>query len=1117
MKKSVLQRSLKPVFLRKRNWILMIILISMFKIQANGFSQDQRISLDYDQIKLGILLTEIEENTNTNFLYNVKDVDLEKEVSLHETDTSLEEILEILMKDMKLDYKIEKDQIVLFRKHKEDRPENTKGESSTSSTNLDHQQQTVTGMVLDENGMPLPGVNIVVEGTTRGTQTDFDGNYTINAEEGEVLKFSFVGFTEVSKEVGKETTIDIQMEESENALDEVVVVGYGTQSQQDNTSSISSVKPEDIKSTGTVNVAKSVQGMIPGVQISASDEPGVTPSVNIRGMGTVLGGRKPLYVVDGMFMDNIDFLNSKDIESFDVLKDASALAIYGNRGANGAIIIQTKEGRRDLSVEFSSVLGIKKPLKKLKMANANDYAEYTNISRGDNLLLEDQPYDTDWFDEVTRTGVFNEYDATVSGSSDKTDYLLSLNNYNEKAFQRGAYFNRSTLRTNNVFKISDNIKLTQNLGMAYVKSTPKSKDNFTSAFTFPSNVPVRFDDGEYGVPLVSEENGYPTEDGREKVNTSDYVDNPVSLNERDIQKREHINIVGGLKLDVDFSPFIEGLKFTSQFSGNYQNLKSYEFDNGESNIGYIAPSFENQIINTKWNSFNWITSNYFSYSTNIGDIHSIQATAGFEFSRDRGDDNWIMVRENIDPEQSYWNLSGVNYSDNITQFTSERLNAKKTSSYFGRIQYKLLDKYLFTGTLRRDGSSQFAKGNKWGTFPSFGAGWIISNENFLADNSFINTLKIRGGWGRLGNQNVPLNVQSFNSGGDYRYTFDGVTAANGATIDRSYDPSLSWEVVEEVSGGIDFELLDRKLFGSVDLYDKRTKNIILKSKPESSQGLQEEGYSHMGEVFNRGFEIALGWSDRVGEDFSYTVNLNYSFNKNELNKVSENASVIQGVGVKDTRDHVKYFGKKAEGHPLGSFYLWKTDGYDDQGEFNYVDTNNNGKTGKADDDDKQFMGSYIPKSHFGLNLNMQYKNWDFSIAGYGATGGKIFNGNRARRWGGENIERSIANNYWTPNNIRAAHPAPFASNSPIVSDYFLESGDFFRINNITLGYRLLESVDFISSLRLYLSAENPFIVKSYSGMSPEVNPEEDPYDLSGVDRNAYPDLSSFSIGIDLRF
>ncbi len=907
----------------------------------------------------------------------------------------------------------------------------------------------------------------------------------------------------------------------ETKIEEVVMIGYGSRKKVDNTTSVSSISAEEVTKTKVLNATQAIQGKAAGVNVIASDLPGSTPTVLIRGLGTVKSGRDPLYVVDGIYADNINNINSNDVLTYDILKDASALAIYGNRGANGVIIITTKSGKgKKLTVEYDGFAGVRMPLKTVKMAGSNLFSYYTNTALQTTKFSQDQPVNTDWFDAITRVGTYNQHNVSLSGSSEGAKYFLSLGNYDEKSILNGSDYNRTTVRTNNEFKIAKGITLSQNLSIAFTNTTPKPLSAFTSAYKQSPIVPVYFPSGQYGVSFVGAD-GFASPSGGSSFNN---VGNPLAQLNFHNERQNNFLLQGGLKLDFQI---LKPLKFTSQFSGEYNNFKSFNYsdvlgtwlasDPTRTEALYPASNDRNRLTNNNSNYFNWVLSNYFTFTKKFADIHDVEVMAGMEASVRNGVNNQSVVRRNMNANSNYWNLSGVNYMDlnQVISYNSEDGNKNVTNSYFARAQYKLLNRYLVTASIRRDGSSQFAEGNKWGTFPAFGLGWVLSEESFLKDGVF-DLLKLRGGWGKLGNQNVPLNLLTLASGSNYNYSYNGLATGSGVTIDMIYDPALSWEITEEASVGLDFEVLNSRLYGSVDLYDRRTKNIILDLAPVPTSGLSNNGLAHLGEVTNKGIEVVVGWKDRVGEDFSYSISGNFSHNVNELSKVFDrNVSAIRGGGLGNGQ-YTKLFDYSTVGHALGSFWLWEVEGIDANGNFTYVDTDGDGRTGANDLDDRKFFGSYIPKSTMGINLDFRYKGWDLGLNGYGAFGGKAYNGKKAQRFSGENIEYSIASDFWNANNTGSGNPAAFNA-VPIASNYYLESGDFFRVNNITLGYTLTKPVEQVSSIRLYVSANNPFIAQKFSGFSPELSGNGNPYESAGVELDAYPTLRSFLVGLNVKF
>ncbi|MDR7370540.1 SusC/RagA family TonB-linked outer membrane protein [Flavobacterium aquidurense] len=985
--------------------------------------------------------------------------------------------------------------------------------------------QAIKGKVVDSSGMGVPGAVISAANSKTSADADFDGNFTINAKEGEILKISMLGFNAVSVPATT-APMTITLKESEDtALKEVVVIGYGTRKKVDNTTAISSIKAEEITKTKVLNASQAIQGKAAGVQVISSDLPGSTPSVVIRGLGTALGGRTPLYVVDGMQTENINNINTNDITSYDILKDASALAIYGTRAANGVIIITTKKGKADnkVAVEIESFAGVREPLKKVKMAGSNKYSHYTNVALQNTTFSQDQPVNTDWFDEITRSGSYTQNNVSVSGGGETVKYFFSLGNYEEKAILNGLSYGRTTFRNNNEYKISKKLTLNQNFSFTSTKSTPKPLGAFTNAYKQSPIVPVRFSDGKYGVPRVGPD-GFASQTGSAFNN----VGNPVAQLDFYDEQQKSITLQGGLKLDYEI---LESLKFTSQYNGEYYTWNQYNFDDTKNiwlaaNPNKVADDYDKEFPNANINLltkgreeyYNWNLANYLTFNKVFSEIHDLEVVAGIETSVKGSRQKLTIKRKNVNPNENYWALKDVEYAANVTSYKDEVFNEVKLASYLGRFQYKLMDRYLVTGTVRRDGSSNFGKDYRWGTFPAFGVGWVISKEDFLADSKTINFLKLRGGWGELGNQNVPLNRASYTSG--QNAYLGGSILNEGTTINSQIDPSLSWEVTKETSIGLDFELLANRLKGTFDIYDRNTSNIILNTKPYSTSGITTFSPAHVGEVSNKGYEISLRWDDKVGENFSYFIGGNFSNNQNELTGLKNVIlSPLIGGGLGNGQD-TKLLDNTTIGQPLGSFYIYEYAGFDPaNGQMLYY----NAAGAKVTQDalsattDKKYVGSSLPKSNYGVSLGFNYKNFDFSVDGYGTSGAKVYNGKKAQRFSGENIEDTLANDFWTPNNLTASNPAPF-NQVPVASTYYLESGDFFRINNITLGYKLpLQNTNFINSCRIYVNAINPFITQKFSGFSPELNGDGNPYGTQGVELDAYPTLRSFVMGVNLKF
>ena len=979
--------------------------------------------------------------------------------------------------------------------------------------------QVIKGKVLDKNGIGIPGA--IVVSPSSNADTDFDGNFNINASVGDVLKVSMLGFEMVSVKATVNPMNITMLESEDTALREVVIIGYGSRKKIDNTTAITSLKAEEISRTKVLNASQAIQGKAAGVQVVSSDLPGSSPSVIIRGLGTALGGRTPLYIVDGMPTENINNINTNDITSYEILKDASALAIYGTRAANGVIIITTKKGKGDgVTVEVESFVGFREPLKKVKMAGSNKYSYYSNSALQTTTFSQDQPVNTDWFDAITRTGSYTQNNISVSGSTENIKYFFSLGNYQEKAVLNGLDYNRTTFRNNNEYKISKKLTLNQNFSFGLTNSNPKPLSAFTNAYKQSPIIPVRFSTGQYGVSFVGND-GFAGTTGSSFNN----VGNPVAQLDFFDEEQKSIILQGGLKLDYEI---LKSLKFTSQFNGEYYTWKNYNFEDTK-NIWLAAdPSrIESQYSTTanvnlltkgRNQYFNWNLSNYVTYNEVFGDIHDIELTGGIETSIKGAREQLTISRKNVNEDSNYWSLSGVNEVGNVTNYTDEVFNETKLASYFGRFQYKLMDRYLITGTIRRDGSSNFGKDYRWGTFPAFGLGWVVSKEDFMANVKGINLLKLRGGWGKLGNQNVPLNNQAYSSG--LSSYLGGSILYQGTTINSQVDPSLSWEITEEASAGLDFELLDSRLKGSFDVYDKTTTNVILNTKPYITSGISNSSPAHVGEVSNKGYEVALRWDDKITDNLSYWVGGNFSNNTNELKSLKDaTLAPINGGGLGNGQ-WTKLLDNTSIGKPLGSFYMYEYAGFDpENGKMLYYTAAGTTVFQDALDanKDKKYTGSILPSSTYGVTLGANYRNFDLSVDGYGTSGAKVYNGKKAQRFSGENIEESVATNFWTLNNTSASNPAPF-NQVPVASTYYLESGDFFRVNNISLGYKLpLAENSFLNYCRIYVNAINPFITQKFSGFSPELNGNGDPYGSQGIELDAYPTLRSLVIGANLKF
>lgn len=966
------------------------------------------------------------------------------------------------------------------------------------------QERIITGNVSSVDGMPLPSVNVINRTATTGVITDFDGNYSINASQNDVLSFSYIGLKSLDVTVGASDVINVTLEEDAEALGEVVVIGYGAAQKRDLTGSITSIKSEEILKQPAMTPTQSLQGKASGVQIISSGAPGSSPIVRIRGTGTVLGGRNPIYVVDGIISERIDNINSNDIVSMDILKDASSLAIYGSRGANGVIIVTTKSGKEGkMKIDLSSYYGFKTVLKKVNMADSESFVTYSNLAYGTNRFSDNQQYDTDWFDEITRTGTVMNHNISISGGSEQVKAFFSANLFEEEGILKGNDFNRLNLRNKVDYEMSPKLTFGHTISLSLNNATPKPFSAFTNAYKQSPLVPVRYADGvfegRYGVPFDATGAQY------------NNVANPVSQLNLSDEKVKELIVQGNFSAAYKI---LDNLIFSTSFGIETGYGKKYNFNN--SLEGFLAgdpnrevADFESPNLNTltveKNDYYNWIYDAFLTYDNSFADLHNYKIVLGT--TTEKGQSEFLKGSRNNVPNNS--DLFSLNNGDPGTDVaSSEKSNLKTLRSYFARASYDYDRKYLLTATIRRDGSSVFANKDKnWGNFPSFGVGWVLSRESFMENSTFINFLKLRGSWGKLGNQNIPLNQLTFNS--DLGYVFGpDQNIVPGSTITAIIDENVSWEVTKELDFGIEFGFLDNRLTGELDYYNRLNENAILPISLPQAFGSAGATLTHAGEIRNKGVEFSLNWSNTVSEKLNYNFGGNITYNENELERITNQFAFEQSGGSIDNGQVTKLL---REGQPIGSFFLLEVIGMDERGELIYKDLNNDDI---INNDDRQFFGSDQPDMFYGMNFGVNYSNWDLNVDAYGSAGSKVYNGKKAQRFGGENIEQTIADNIFSPTNTQNQHPAP--SNAvPPSSTYYLEDGDFFRINNITVGYTFPKVFNGIENIRIYALAQNPFIFQEFSGFTAELPGDGDPLKTSGIELNAYPSVKSYLFGVNI--
>lgn len=968
----------------------------------------------------------------------------------------------------------------------------------------------ITGKVTDKSNVGLPGVTIQVKGTNTGTVTDVNGQFTVQADASATLVFSSIGFVTQEIAVGGRSIINITLQDDAKSLAEVVVVGYGTQRKSDVTGATVTVKGEELVKQPVLTATQALQGKAAGVQIISSGQPGSAPVIRVRGTGTALAGTAALYVVDGVLTDDITNINTADIVSVDVLKDASATAIYGARGSNGVVIITTKRGTAGkMTVSYTGNVGFRAPSNLVKMANSAEYANYVTAASGNPVNPGNTS--TDWYGQILRNGFQQNHGLSINGGTDKSTYFLSLGYFTDQGVVIDNIYKRLSIRANNDFTFSKFVK-------AGISASYANGDNQIA------NLGTAYNNAYRAAPIIQSK-----VDGK-YGNTSVYqnVGNPIL----DIEKNNNLaldnRLLGSGYLEV--KP-VEWLTFRSELGGDWinQNSRVYNYQFNNDTTTFINPGGNQRNPNSNLTfsntrSFHWTWNNLVTFNRTFGK-HTLTVLAGTT-AEQYSLTSFSAFRKDVPAVKDLWYIGTGNANTSTNGGTGDKY---ARNSYIGRLNYNYNDRYLLTATIRADGSSRFPTQNRWGYFPSIGAGWLISNESFMANQHIFDLLKLRASWGRVGNDRIPSDSYTVTVTPNLAYPFGGGVATPGSAITQIKDPNLKWETTEEYDLGLDFTALSGRLTGELNYYNKTSRDLLINVKIPSVAG-DADGVvlTNAASIKNKGLEFSLNWRGKITNDLTYNVGGNITLNQNTVVGLNGGQPILDGgIGANQ-----QYTTRTDNGQPVGSFYVLKVLGVfqnADQianyknaagqviqpsanpGDFRYQDTNGDGK---IDDNDRVFAGSYQPKAYFGVNGGLNYKSFDFSISIYGNVGNQVYNGKRAFRQNVlDNVERSLAYNRWTPSNGSQTEPGANAGNLP-PSTYFIESGSFVRINNATLGYKLppvlLKKTGF-GNLRVFVTAQNILTLKKFSGFTSELpgNPTS-----QGIELNAYPTTQTFALGLN---
>lgn len=1021
---------------------------------------------------------------------------------------------------------------------------------------------TVTGTVTSaEDGEPLIGASVRVKGAATGVTTDIDGVYMINVSKGAVLMFSYVGYDSQEKTVGTDTTIDVVMTQQSNMLDELVVIGYGSVKKSDLTGSVSSVASDKLTKTPAASLSNALQGQVAGVTVnSLSGRPGAEAEVRIRGVGTI-NGASPIYVVDGVIADDINFLSTNDIEHIEVLKDASATAIYGSRGANGVIIVTTKSGglNKPTRVSFNGYVGVQQRWKKLDVMNARDFADtYVNINgntaakkvyneKGFNQWLslyqgvrnsdyyptvydaETNPggfdysqVDTDWQDEVFRNGMIQNYHLALDGGSDRLAYSMSGSWFKQEGIVIGSDYSRFTARLNTSFQAFPWLKIGENISfMASVaKNAYESGDNsesagasiISAAFAMAPWDPTHYPAGT--VNRKGQDMGGRIAAGSNFKN----VTNPFSMIEYSHPKTRNERFVGNVFMEL--TP-VKHFNLRTSYSFDYRITTDKSFSDAYEVSAYDKRD-KNFLSSSMARNYYWNVDNILTYNNTFGK-HDLTAMAGFTVE----EYNYYSIGNSgsniINPVERNWYLSQTTEDPGTP---SDGVARNRRQSWLGRINYSYDSRYLLTVNFRADGSSKFSE-HRWGYFPSFAAAWRLSRESFMSDFTNLDDLKIRLGWGKVGNDNIGNDafVQNMFSNGptfvDYVFGLNQ-TLVNGAAVLTWINNGGHWENTEQWSAGVDVTLWNGRLNASLDGFIRDTNDMLMSVNAPAHVGNRYAGMANVGKVRNKGIEINLEHRNTLTNWFRYSVGGNISFIDNKLVALNGGSPIYTNYNQVQVVD---------QGFPLYYFWGYQYDGIyrTDQealdhltgytaadipfhaGDAKYRDNNGDGR---IDDKDRVELGSAIPKISYGLNLGFWLKDFDIQLFFQGVGGSKIYNQMRHRLEsnGTTSVLSPVMADAWTPDNPDGSIPNPKNSINYYVSDRFLESGNYFRLKDLQIGYSLPKSVlgtKGIKSCRFYAQCSNVFTITNYKGFDPEVS--------GGVDYGNYPQSRTFIFGVNLTY
>lgn len=966
-------------------------------------------------------------------------------------------------------------------------------------------QLTVTGNAQSTSGEPLIGVNVVEKGTTNGTVTDLDGNYTLRVAKGKTLVFSYIGF--LSQEVVVNgAKVNVTLKEDTETLDEVVVIGYGSMARKDVTSSITTVKADQLNVGVFSDAASMLQGKVAGLTITTTGDPNGSPSITLRGSSSLRAGQamQPYYVIDGIPGVDISIVAPDDIESIDVLRDATATAIYGSKAANGVIIINTKKGKHGAertNVSYSGYVAFDNILNTLDMASADDlraYAEATGAT-----LANDMGANTNWQDEVLRTAISTNHNLSINGGAGKTTYMASINYQDREGVITGSSMDRLNVRSLVTTKVlKDRLELSAGVNARYGKAIGVPMNNEGASVLDAMN---------YFSPMLPVRN----EDGSWTTGSGSKNYNPLSLIYENTSETMYKNtqLLGKASLEI-----IEGLKWNVNYSFTNNQSTYSAYDSHNTQLEGIS-AYNGRATRNTYFGHEHIFETFGNYDTTINDIHKLSVMAGYSWEEKMSNDGFGLTVHDFYDDVLKWNqLTYASTIDGIPAVQSGTKETIRNISFYGRASYSFNSKYMIQATVRRDGSSVFGKNNQWGTFPSVSVAWNITEENFMKNQNLFDNLKFRLGYGVSGNAlgfGAYTAIATYGASGFFNY--NGKQWRTLAAT-KNANPDLKWETTGMFNVGLDYGLLNGRLSGTIEFYNKKTKDLIWNYPVSTNLYPFGDIAANVGEITNQGIEISINAVPVQTKNFTWNTTVTLSHNKNTVNRLSNDKFEVgvftQGDPMVAGVSSEGYTQRIIEGEPLGTFFTYEFAGFNDAGKATYYvrDENTGERTGETTEQpgykDRTITGCAQPKLNFGWNNTFNYKNWNATVFFTGVFGNDIYNGTRANYMspemlaGGKNVLKEFLDN-----------PTTSAS---LPSDRFIENGSYLRLSTLSLGYTFKNFNGWLQNLQLYVTCNNLFTITGYKGLDPEVN-------MGGIDPgidyrwSVYPHTRTTMVGVKINF